>query len=166
MGIFYSSRAEFAGLKKSQTLLRQIPESVQETLEILRIAPNGVMEVGKNTYSKSYQIEDSNYNTLTYEEQLEFFLRWSKLISSIDNPFKITIINQMQNMKEFHENILYQKRGNDLDEARDAFNEIIDTKMLEGRHGIEQIKILTLSVKRNSYEEANNYFSTVDASLF
>ena len=166
MGIFYSSRKEFAELKKPQKLFRQVPENVQETLEILRIAPGGVMEVEKNLYSKSYQIEDSNYNTLTYEEQLEFFLRWSKLISSIDNPFKITIINQLQNMTEFHEKILYQKKWDHLDEAREAFNEIIETKMLEGRHGIEQIKILTLSVKRNNYEEANNYFSTVEASLF
>ena len=143
MGIFYSSRKEFAELKKPQKLFRQVPENVQETLEILRIAPGGVMEVEKNLYSKSYQIEDSNYNTLTYEEQLEFFLRWSKLISSIDNPFKITIINQLQNMTEFHEKILYQKKWDHLDEAREAFNEIIETKMLEGRHGIEQIKILT-----------------------
>ncbi len=166
MNLFYSSRKEFAELKKPQNVYREKPQNVQETLEVLRLAPNGIMEAGEGCYTKSYYINDANYNTLTYEEQLDFFMKWNKLMNSIDQPFKITYFNKLQNMMEFREKILYQMKKDVLDSAREAFNEIIETKLLEGRHGIEQMKILTLSVQRNSYEDAYNYFSAIEAGLF
>lgn len=138
--MFHSSRKEMADLKKAGRVLTEKPESVQDILEVLRISPSGIMEVSQGLYTKSYFIDDANYSTLTYEEQRAFFLSWNKAINALDIQFKITYFNKLQNMEEFRKKYLYQHKGDVLDGAREAFNDIIETKLLEGKHGIEQIK--------------------------
>ncbi len=164
--MFHSSRKEMAELKKAGRVLTEKPESVQDILEVLRISPSGIMEVSQGLYTKSYLIDDANYSTLTYEEQRAFFLSWNKAINALDIQFKITYFNKLQNMEEFRKKYLYQHKGDVLDGAREAFNDIIEAKLLEGKHGIEQIKIFTICVNRNNYEEAKNLISSIETGMF
>ena len=39
------------------------PKSIQETIEIMAVAENGIFEVSKNKYSKCYRFQDINYTT-------------------------------------------------------------------------------------------------------
>lgn len=166
MSLIKSPRREFSQLKKPTKVEVEIPVSVQDTLEITRIAPNGIFEVAKDIYTKSYLLEDANYGTQTYEEQLNFFEEWCKTLNAMDVAFKITFFNKIQDMEAFRREVLYQHTGDILDSARDAFNDVIETKTLEGKHGIETVKIFTISVQRKNYEEAKNYISTIEGNLF
>lgn len=65
-------RKEFLRLKKPNTLTSAVPVSVQDVIEVRKIAPNGIWEVGENLYSKTYLINDLNYCTMTYQEQVSF----------------------------------------------------------------------------------------------
>ena len=58
MGLFTDG---FKELKKASEPLYKAPKSIQETIEIMSVAENGIFEVGKgrnpamNRYSKSYR---------------------------------------------------------------------------------------------------------------
>ena len=62
MGLFTDG---FKLLKKASEPLYKTPKSIQETIEIMAVAENGIFEVSKNKYSKCYRFQDINYTTAT-----------------------------------------------------------------------------------------------------
>lgn len=70
MGIFSDG---FVELKKASEPLYKAPKSIQETIEIMKVAENGIFEVAKNRYSKCYRFSDINYTTTNEEEQIDIF---------------------------------------------------------------------------------------------
>ncbi len=54
------------------------PKSIQETIEIMAVAENGIFEVSKNKYSQCYRFQDINYTTATEDEQIGIFERCKK----------------------------------------------------------------------------------------
>lgn len=54
MGLFGDG---FKVLKKASEPLYKTPKSIQETIEIMSIAENGIFEVSKNHYSKLHPFD-------------------------------------------------------------------------------------------------------------
>ena len=159
-------RKQFYQLKDAAPLMNMNPESVQETIEIRRVAPDGIFEVGDNLYSKSYLINDMNYVTKTYEEQVSFFGGWCRLLNAIDaNLFEITVFNKKRDMSILKNSILYQHKGDGFDAKRDCYNDIIEKKIIDGKQGIEQVKIFTITIKRLNYEDAKVSLRSIEANL-
>lgn len=159
-------RKEFLQLKKPSVFENQIPASVQETFDVRRIAPNGIWEVGENLYSKTYLVNDLNYCTMTYEEQVSFFGEWCRILNAIDvYLFKITIFNKNRDMVEFKNKILYQHKADEYNLQRDCYNDIISGKIVDGKKGIEQVKYLTITIQRNTYEDAAQGMASIEANL-
>ena len=57
MGLFTDG---FQELKKASEPLYKAPKSIQETIEILKVAENGIFEVARNRCSKCYRFQDIN----------------------------------------------------------------------------------------------------------
>ena len=81
MGLFTDG---FKLLKKASEPLYKTPKSIQETIEIMAVAENGIFEVSKNKYSKCYRFQDINYTTATEDEQIGIFERYCKFLNSLD----------------------------------------------------------------------------------
>lgn len=143
MGLFTDG---FKELKKASEPLYRSPKSIQETIEILSVAENGIFEVSKNRYSKSYRFMDINYTTTSAEEQMDIFERYCKFLNSMDCTFKITINNKNKDMQELRNYILLQYRMDEFDRFRKIYNDIIEDKIREGRQGIEQERYLTITM--------------------
>ena len=94
MGLFTDG---FKLLKKASEPLYKTPKSIQETIEIMAVAENGIFEVSRNKYSKCYRFQDINYTTATEDEQIGIFERYCKFLNSLDCNYKITINNKNKN---------------------------------------------------------------------
>lgn len=160
-----SKRAEFMNLKKPDYLRKYAAESVQDTIEVQRVSNDGLFQINEDLWSKTYEISDINYSLGLYEEQLMFFADYSQSLNSFDFPFKITIFNKNRNINEMEQKILYKSKDDGLDEQRDAFNEVINSGIIGGNHGIEQKKYLTVSFKQKRYEDAISYAETIDNTV-
>ena len=57
MGLFADG---FKELKKASVPLYKTPKSIQETIEIMKVAENGIFEVSRNHFSKCYRFRDIN----------------------------------------------------------------------------------------------------------
>lgn len=66
MGLFTDG---FKELKKASEPLYKSPKSIQETIEIMAVAENGIFEVARNRYSKCYLFQDINYTTNIFNHQ-------------------------------------------------------------------------------------------------
>ena len=162
MGIFKDG---FKELKKASEPLYRSPKSIQETIEIMAVAENGIFEVSKNHFSKSYKFQDINYTTATENEQIGIFERYCKFLNSLDCNFKITVNNKNKNMMALREYVLLPYIGDAFDKFRKIYNDIIEEKIIEGRQGIEQERYLTLTIERKNFEEAKAQFATLEATI-
>lgn len=162
MGLFSNGFKEF---KKASEPLYRTPKSIQQTIEIMAVAENGIFEVTKNHYTKSYRFCDINYTTTNEDEQIDIFERYCKFLNSLDCNFKITVNNKNKNMVDLREHVLLQYKKDGFDHFRKIYNDIIEDKIHEGRQGIEQERYLTLTIERKNFEEAKAQFATLEATL-
>ena len=165
MAVIESKQKNFFDLKKPTPVHTLKIEKVQDILEILKVSVNGIFKVAEGWYSKTYLIDDVNYESMSYEEQVIFYADWCKILDSFNSPLKITIINQRRNMKTVREKILYQHKGNRYDEICDAYNDIIEKKIITDKKGLEQKKYLTVMTEQKTYEDAKRYFAMTEKSI-
>ena len=151
--------------KKASEPLYKTPKSIQETIEIMAVAENGIFEVSKNKYSKCYRFQDINYTTATEDEQIGIFERYCKFLNSLDCNYKITINNKNKNMDELRDKVLIAEKNDGFNNYRSIYNDIIEEKIIEGRQGIEQERYLTITIERKNFEEAKVQFATLEATI-
>lgn len=162
MGLFTDG---FKELKKASEPLYKTPKSIQETIEIMKVAENGIFEVARNRFSKCYRFQDINYTTTNEIEQIDIFERYCKFLNSLDVCFKITINNRNKDMEQVRDFVFLQDMDDGFNHFRKAYNDIMERKIHEGRQGIEQERYLTITIERKNFEEAKAQFATIEASI-
>ena len=96
-------------IKTLQTTLKQdkesfrIPSSVQDTIPIRRLWPDGVFQFGSK-YSKALRFSDINYAIASKEDKTAMFLGYSELLNALDtgSTTKITINNRQRGAGALH----------------------------------------------------------------
>ena len=143
-----------------------VPKNVQDIIPIKTIYDDGIFEVQKNKYSKSYKFIDINYAVASHEDKEAMFLDYSDLLNSLDSgaTSKITINNRRINKIDFEKTILLQDQGDELDKYRKEYNNML-LEQAKGANGIVQEKIITISVNKKSIEEARSYFARATTEL-
>ena len=162
MGLFADG---FKELKKAGEPLYKTPKSIQQTIEIMKVAENGIFEVARNRFSKCYRFQDINYTTTNETEQIDIFERYCKFLNSLDVSFKITINNKNKDMEQVRDYVFLQRKDDGYDGFRRIYNNIMEQKIHEGRQGIEQERYLTITIERKNFEEAKAQFATIEASV-
>ena len=162
MGIFADG---FKELKKASEPLYKTPKSIQQTIEIMKVAENGIFEVAKNRFSKCYRFQDINYTTANETEQIDIFERYCKFLNSLDVNFKITINNKNKDMEQVRDYVFLQKKNDGYNGFRKIYNDIMEQKIHEGRQGIDQERYITITIERKNFEEAKAQFATIEASV-
>ena len=110
----------FEQLKRADKPVKA-PKYLQQTMGFLRISGDGVFEVVKGRYSKTYRFLDINYVTASANDQVEILKQYCKTVNAIDVSFKITINNRNKNMQDFRENVLFREKGDGFDWLREAY---------------------------------------------
>ena len=159
-------------MKSIRMLLRRIreryrvPRRVQDVIPINRIWNDGVFQVGRNLYAKSWKFTDINYLVAGREEKERKFLAYSELLNSLDSGsmVKIAINNRKMWRSDFENSILLQKQGDCLDEYCEEYNNVILDKALNA-NGIVQEKYITVTVPKRDIGEAKTYFARREAEL-
>ena len=112
MGLFAEG---FKELKKADVPLYKTPKSIQQTIEIMKVAENGIFEVARNRFSKCYRFQDINYATTNESEQLDIFERYCRFLNSLDVNFKITINNKNKDMGQVRDNVFLKRQDDGYD---------------------------------------------------
>ena len=143
-----------------------VPKGVQDVIPIKAIYDDGIFQVGKDKFSKSFKFTDINYAVASREDKEAMFLEYSELLNSFDSgaTTKITINNRRLNRLDFEKTILLPLKGDELDVYREEYNKMLLEKAT-GANAIVQDKYITISINKKNIEEARNYFARVGADL-
>ena len=159
-------------IKTLKTIFKQdkekfiVPKGVQDVIPILAIYDDGIFQVGKEKYAKTFKFSDINYAVASREDKEAMFLEYSELLNSLDSgaTTKITINNRRLNRLDFEKTILLPMVGDELDIYREEYNNMLLEKAT-GASSIVQDKYITVSVNKKNIEEARNYFARVSADM-
>lgn len=144
----------------------KVPRCVQDIIPVKAIWEDGIFLVGKNKYSKSFKFLDINYAVASKEDKEAMFLDYSALLNSLDTgaTTKITINNRRINKLDFEKTILLDDANDELDKYRHEYNQML-VNQAKNANEIVQEKIITISVYKDSVEEARNYFTRASIDL-
>ena len=144
----------------------KVPRCVQDIIPVKAIWEDGIFLVGRNKYSKSFKFLDINYSVASKEDKEAMFLDYSALLNSLDTgaTTKITINNRRINKLDFEKTILLDDANDELDKYRHEYNQML-VNQAKNANEIVQEKIITISVYKDSVEEARNYFTRASTDL-
>lgn len=143
-----------------------VPKGVQDIIPVKAIYSNGIFQVGKNKYAKTYKFEDINYAVASRDDQQGMFLEYCQLLNSLDSgaTTKLTINNRRLNSLDFRRKILIPLRKDAMDVYRDEYNRMLFAKATHS-NSIVQDKYVTISVTKKNIEDARIYFARVGSDL-
>ena len=155
-------------IKTLQNTLKQdkehlsVPKSVQDTIPIHRLWPDGLFQFG-GKFSKTVRFSDINYAIASKEDKTSMFLGYSELLNALDtgSTTKITINNKRLNRRNFEQEILIPPQGDHLDGGRSEYNAMLLDKVTDSSNSIVQERYVTVSAHKKTPEEARTFFDRV-----
>ncbi len=120
-----------------------------------------------NIYSKTYQVPDTNYSSLTEEEQLEKMKLYIEMLNGFDSSIslQISILNTQINAEEFESTILLKEKDSQYESMREEINNILTSKVMNGKNGLHCRKYITVTVIAVDYDTASTRFYNIEAHL-
>ena len=142
-----------------------IPKSLQQTIPVDFIYPDGIAQRGKK-YSQTFRLTDVNYSDAPDDVQQTIFAHYSDLINALDPraTSQITLICYKNENNAGAKELLMQDSSDGCNGLRHEFNRLIGNK-LEQSSGYIADKYLTISIEQETYEEAKQYFQDVAMDL-
>ena len=155
-------------IKTLQNTLKQdkehlsVPKSVQDTIPIHRLWPDGLFQFG-GKFSKTVRFSDINYAIASKEDKISMFLGYSELLNALDtgSTTKITINNKRLNRRNFEQEILIPPQGDHLDGGRSEYNAMLLDKVTDSSNSMVQERYVTVSAHKKTPEEARTFFDRV-----
>lgn len=142
------------------------PKSCQDAIPIKRVYDDGIFQVGRELFSKTFKFTDINYAVADYDDKQNMLQEYADFLSTLDAgvPTKITINNRRINRLDIERKLLLQDKEDGLDVYRHEYNRMLLDKAT-GANAMVQDKYFTLSVFKKSVEEARAYFNRAGAEI-
>jgi len=154
------------GGKKKVVEADKIPTTVEQAIPIQEIYEDGICLVGRNLWSKTFRFTDINYEVASREDKEKMFLGYSEILNSFDSgaTTKITVSNRRILRSNFEKNNMLREMGDALDGLRYEYNMILE-RNVNLSTGVSQEKYMTVTVEKQTLEEARQYFNRICAEF-
>lgn len=159
-------RSEKALKKKARKLI--VPKTVQDTIPYSRVYPDtGIIETQNGVFTKTYLLDDVNYQVAKDEEQTDMFLKYAEFMNAFDSStrFQITVVQQNINLAEFEADTMLEMEDDGLDYLRKEQNDLLWGKIREGKNELVTKKYVTVSLPAVSYAAAVTAFASQDLEI-
>jgi len=112
-------------MKNKEELI--IPRSVQQSIPIKMISPDGIFQLTNGSYSYVWKFGDINYEVASDEDQQDMFVKYCDLLNSLDAEAdnKITIFNRRMPKTDFERNVLLKLKDDALNPLREELNTVL-----------------------------------------
>lgn len=153
-------------IKKDKPDTIPVPKCLQDIIPIKTISPDGIFEVARGKWSKTFKFEDINYSVAGREQKKTIAMKYAEVLNSLDPDIKaqITVNRRKMNMEEFEKETLMKKDGSELDRFRDEYNRIIMDAAKDANMLVRELYI-TITVNKSSYEDAKSALLRIETGL-
>lgn len=141
--------------------------TVANSIPYENVYTNGIIEVKKNKFSKSYRLTSVNFKTQINEKQDSIADAYAEFLGSFDKDVdvQITLYNRTVNEDQFLNSILIPERGDGLDDLREEYNQIIMDKTKAANNNLVTEIYLTITIDSSDIFKAIERFKQIDVTV-
>ena len=152
-------------LKKAK--IESLPKNVRDSIPFRSVMPNGIIETSPGTFTKSYRLEDVNFNMATKEEQIQIYSNFMGLLDSFDENtrWQFTIFNHKVPKKETLEKMRIKPKNDGYNKFREEISRYRVKCLQEGSKSIVREKYLTVAIDDLDAEHAAATLRQVDSEV-
>lgn len=142
--------------KKKQLAKEAAPKTAQQTIRYKLMFSDGICQVTDNLFSKTLKFTDINYFSAQSEQMIAIFEKYCEILNYFDSNVNVqlSVINRKIDKEDFKRSMLIKMQGDELDEYRQEYNQMLLNKALQGQNSIIKDKYITVAVEADSYEDA------------
>lgn len=141
--------------------------SAQDSIPFLRMYPDGICRVTDNTYSKTIRFADINYQLNTNDDKSAIFEGWCDFLNYFDSSikFQLSFINHSANRDSYSQNLEIPLQGDDFDEIRSEYTDMLKNQLAKGNNGLIKTKFLTFTIEANSVKTAKPRLERIETDI-
>lgn len=140
----------------SKRALRKIKRTTQNAIDYEAMTKDGICYIGDDLYSRTISFTDINYQIAKQEDQEDIWNKYMEILNSLGSETGIQLVlhNRMIDKEDFMKDVLMESKDDDLDNDREAFNDVMRTNLAKGTNNIVTDKLFVFTTKNDRYEEA------------
>lgn len=141
--------------------------SAQKSIPYREMGRDGICRVQDKLYSKTIRFYDINYQLAQIEDKNAIFENWCDFLNYFDSTiyFQLSFINHKTNMTEFERVIRITPQGDDFDDVRMEYAEMLKNQLAKGNNGLMRSKYITFAVEEDSVREARPKLERIEADI-
>jgi len=142
-------------------------KSVQNSIWYESLFEKGLCQIDEQHYSKTYRLEEVNYQTANREDQVHIFSKMGEMMNALDEDshLQYTIINKAVDMAHFKQTHFMQEEQDGFDVYRQEINQLMDTAISKGSMNYFSEKYLTVTAKAEERSQAEVVLSRIESSI-
>ena len=131
--------------------------SAQQSIPYERIWPEGVCRVNGNTYTKTMQFQDVNYQLAQKEDKEAIFEGWCDFLNYFDSSvhLQLTFVDLAVSDGGAVQSISIPLQGDGFDDTREEYSGILQRQLAKGNNGLAKTKYLTFGCEAASLPAAS-----------
>ncbi|UWO77808.1 VirB4-like conjugal transfer ATPase, CD1110 family [Enterocloster asparagiformis] len=141
--------------------------SAQDSIPYQRMWPDGVCRVTDTFYTKTIQFQDINYQLSQNEDKTAIFEGWSDFLNYFDSSirFQLSFFDLAAARGSFAGRIIIPLKGDDLDDSRVDYTEMLQNQLSKGNNGIIKTKFLTFGIEADSLRAAKPRLERIETDV-
>ena len=128
--------------------------------------PDGICRVTDTFYTKTIQFQDINYQLSQNEDKTAIFEGWSDFLNYFDSSirFQLSFFN-LAAARGSAGSIDILLKGDDLDDSRVEYTEMLQNQLAKGNNGIIKTKFLTFGIEADSLRTAKPRLERIETDV-
>ena len=146
---------------------RDAPQTAQQTIPYREIYKDGICRVNDKLYTKTIQFFDINYQLAQADDKAQIFENYCDFLNYFDSTISVqlTFINQRANMQDFSKSIAIPPQGDEYDDIRREYAEMLKNQLEKGNNGLAKRKYITFGIEADDLRTAKMRLERVEADV-
>ena len=128
---------------------------------------DGICRVSSGYYTKTVQFQDINYQLNQNEDKTAIFEGWCDFLNYFDSSvkFQLSFMNMAANKDSYGQSILIPPQGDDFDNIREEYTEMLRNQLARGNNGLIKTKYLTFGIEAANIKTAKPRLERIETDL-
>lgn len=151
----------FAGLKA------EAPQTAQQSIPYKEMYRDGICRIDGRLYTKTVQFFDINYQLAQADDKAQIFEGYCDFLNYFDASIhvQLTFINQRANMQDFAKSIDIPIRGDEYDEIRKEYGDMLKGQLQKGNNGLAKRKYITFGIEADDLRTAKMRLERIETDV-
>ena len=142
-------------------------KSAQDSIPFERMYQDGVCRVKPGYFTKTIQFQDINYQLNQNEDKTAIFEGWCDFLNYFGSSvkFQLSFMNMAANKDTYGQNIVIAPQGDDFDNIRTEYTNMLRSQLARGNNGLIKTKYLTFGIEAANIKAAKPRLDRIETDL-